>query len=189
MVDLREELLRRLELDQALMRKMFGKRVDPALKEQLDATIRDNTEWLRGVIRQWGWPGRTLVGEDGADAAWLLAQHSDHDPAFQRECLNLLDEAVAQGEASKKVLAYLTDRVQIKERGTQTYGTQFRVPIDDPEGVNQRRKAMGLGSLTAYRMLTPPLFAMTLARRVVMDAWRRGWETARMLWPRSARTS
>jgi hypothetical protein len=41
-----------------------------------------------------------LVGEDGAHAAWLLAQHADRDPAFQRRCLDLLTQAVAGREAS-----------------------------------------------------------------------------------------
>jgi ATP-dependent Clp protease ATP-binding subunit ClpA len=109
-IELREELLRRRELDQAPMRQMHGKPVDPDLVERLNATIHSNTEWLRAVIDEWGWPGRSLVGEDGANAAWLIAQHSDHDPAFQRTCLDHLT-AAARGDASQSNLAYLTDRV------------------------------------------------------------------------------
>ena len=32
-----------------------------------------NLPWLRQVITGVGWPGKSLVGEDGAQAAWLLA--------------------------------------------------------------------------------------------------------------------
>src|SRR3954453_2080197 len=32
---------------------------------------------LAAIIAAVGWPGRSLVGEDGADAAWALAQHAD----------------------------------------------------------------------------------------------------------------
>ena len=145
-MNLREELLRRREREQAPMRQMrVGQPVDPDLTAQLDATTRDNTAWLGGVIQEWGWPGRSLVGDDGADAAWLLAQHSDQDPAFQRT----------------SNLAYLTDRVLLKERGTQVYGTQFTSassgpepqPIEDPGGVDERRAAMGLGPLAEYAEL------------------------------------
>ena len=161
-MDMREELLRRRERDQEPMRQMrVGQSVDPELTAQLDATIRDNTAWLDGVIREWGWPGRSLVGDDGADAAWLLAQHSDHDLAFQRRCLDMLAVAADRGDASRSNLAYLTDRVLLKERGTQVYGTQFTSgasgpepqPIEDPEGVDQRRAAMGLGPLAEYAEL------------------------------------
>ena len=135
--------------------------VDPELTAQLDATIRDNTEWLGGIIQEWGWPGRSLVGDDGADVAWLLAQHSDHDPTLQRRCLDLLAVAADCGDASPSNLAYLTDRVLLKERGTQVYGTQFTSgasgpeprPIEDPEGVDERRAAIGLRPLTEYAEL------------------------------------
>ena len=41
-----------------------------------------------------GWPGRSLVGEQGAMDAWLLAQHADRQPGFQRRALSLLAMAV-----------------------------------------------------------------------------------------------
>src|SRR5439155_1758694 len=66
----------------------------------------------------------SLAGEDGAEAAWLLAQHADRDPAFQRRCLDLLAEAAARGEASWMHVAYLTDRVLLAEGKPQEYGTQ-----------------------------------------------------------------
>ena len=180
-MDLRAELLRRRDLDQEPMRKMVGRVVDQDQRDRLDATIRENTEWLRGVIREQGWPRRSQVGEEGADAAWLLAQHADHDPAFQRECLNLLEMAVAEGEAGKRNLAHLTDRVSVAERGTQVYGTQLTggkgglspPPIEDPEGVNQRRSEMGLGSLGAYQKLMLPVMVLAGARVLATLAWRR----------------
>jgi hypothetical protein len=38
----------------------------------------------RVILSTRGWPGWTLAGEDGAAAAWLLAQHADGDPVRQR---------------------------------------------------------------------------------------------------------
>src|SRR5262249_42523708 len=79
-LELRSELLRR-EADQAPRRKMRpGMPVDRDLWTQMEATQRDNVEWLKQVIADRGWPGRSLVGPDAADAAWLIVQHADHDP-------------------------------------------------------------------------------------------------------------
>jgi hypothetical protein len=86
-------------------------------------------------------------------------QHSDHDPAFQRECLELLGEAVDAGEADASNLAYLTDRVLRAEGRPQRYGTQFGPgpdggfepqPLEDPDRVDERRASVGLGPLEEY---------------------------------------
>jgi hypothetical protein len=71
-------------------------------------TVRDNTARLREIVSARGWPGRSLVGEDGATAAWLLLQHTNsrvttirsaEGDEFCRSCVTLLRETVAQGEA------------------------------------------------------------------------------------------
>ncbi len=99
-----------------------------------------------------------LAGEDGAHAAWLLAQHADSDPAFQRRCLDLLTAAVERGEATIVQQAYLTDRVLLHEGKPQEYGTQAIArdgrfeprKLRDPDHVDQRRASVGLGSLARY---------------------------------------
>jgi hypothetical protein len=116
--DLRAELLRRTVPDQEA-----GWAHDFAAMERADA---DNLPWIRQVIAEHGWPGRSDVGDDGAQAAWLLVQHADADPAFQRGCLGLLTAAVGQGEARRSHLALLTDRVLVAEGQPQEYGTQLR---------------------------------------------------------------
>ena len=148
---LRAELLRRVELDQAARK---ARDVDA-----MRAADSANLPWLKGVIAAHGWPGQSLVGADGAHAAWLLAQHMDADPAFQRQCLDLLTAAVDAGEATVIELAYLTDRVLLHEGQPQVYGTQLTrdasgqmVPCDlrDPDGLDERRAAVGLSPFAEY---------------------------------------
>jgi Family of unknown function (DUF6624) len=121
----------------------------------------DNAAWLKAVIDTRGWPLRSQVGDKGALAAWLLAQHADHDVPFQRRCLVLLQQAVAAGEADPVHLAHLTDRVLRAEGRPQRYGTQFwhgpdgrghltAQPTEDPTRLDERRLTVGLEPLAEY---------------------------------------
>lgn len=109
--ELRQELLRRREVDQAPRRRPLP---NPSI-EEMRAIAAENAEWLKGVIAEHGWLGRRLVGADGADAAWLLVQHVENDIEFQRRCLELIEAAVEVGDASPRNAAYLTDRILIQE--------------------------------------------------------------------------
>jgi RND family efflux transporter MFP subunit len=169
--ELRKELLERVKKDQdvrkavmALMRER--KQDDPdALRKpdepavtQMQKIDRDNTAWLKGIVEAKGWPGKSLVGTDGAQAAWLVVQHADLDRAFQKQCLELIRTAFKKGETTGEQVAYLTDRVRVGEKQKQLYGTQFRVvngkyepqPIEDEEHVDERRKQMGMIPLAEY---------------------------------------
>jgi hypothetical protein len=168
---LRQELLRRMKADQdarkPLALLLAGPKVPDgkALKERAADAFRrmrdgdrDNTERMKKILDRHGWPGRSLVGADGAQAAWLLAQHADHDRPFQRRCLALLREAVKKGEATGAQLAYLTDRLRVADKRRQVYGTQLVVvggkpqpaPIEDEANVDRRRKEVGLPPLAGY---------------------------------------
>jgi hypothetical protein len=100
-----------------------------------------------------------LVGLDGANAAWLLVQHADHDVAFQKDILELMEPLVAQGEAAANDYALLYDRVAINEKRLQRYGSQGRCnaakqwepwPIEDAAQVDKRRADVGLQPLDEY---------------------------------------
>src|SRR5579872_4021954 len=90
---LRQELLRRMREDQDGRKKLIqlmnaqkepGKQKElPEMKAMIEIDKR-NTAWLKEVIDRRGWPGKSLVGADGANAAWLMVQHAVLDRAFQR---------------------------------------------------------------------------------------------------------
>lgn len=166
---LRQELLRRFKEDQDARKKLIpilSGRKGPVKEADLPPELRGleeidkrNTAWLKEVIERKGWPGKSLVGADGANAAWLLVQHADRDRAFQKHCLPLLAEAVKKGEATGAQLAYLTDRVRVGAGQKQVYGTQFHTvggklepqPIEDEANVDKRRQEVGLPTLAEYR--------------------------------------
>jgi hypothetical protein len=145
---LRAELLAMLERDQAGRTGGADPEGDPA-----------RTRRLAEILDEHGWPGRDLVGEDGSEAAWAIAQHSDLDPAFQRRALELLRQAVVAGRASAGDLAYLTDRVATGAGEPQTYGTQVActpdgprpaTPLVDAAAVERLRAEAGLQSYADY---------------------------------------
>lgn len=119
----------------------------------------DRTERLKEIIAEYGWPTVDLVGKDGADAAWTIAQHSDLDPEFQETALELIRAAAEDGQASWGNVAYLEDRVAAAKGEPQTYGTQIgcgpkgpkpATPLKSPERVDELRAKAGLGTLAEY---------------------------------------
>src|SRR5262249_54218490 len=72
------------------------------------AKVHDkNAARLVEILGQHGWPGRSLVGEDGARAAWLVLQHAIGHPGLQRRGLELLRKAAARGEVPAVEVAML----------------------------------------------------------------------------------
>jgi hypothetical protein len=148
--------------------------LDPELRDELVAmmeqdqeertgtgTIEDQprTDRLKEIIEEHGWPGFDLVGVEGEEASWVLAQHADLDPEFQEQALELLRDAVAAGDASPGNLAYLEDRVAVAQGRPQLYGTQMgcrkkgpvpATPIEDPAGLDERRAEAGLPPHAEY---------------------------------------
>lgn len=127
--------------------------------EELDSK---NTQRMKEIIAEIGWPTVSKVGKDISYVAWLLVQHADRDVVFQRHCLDLM-KAEPVDEVNIRNIAYLEDRVCVNEKRPQVYGTQFfdsivdgeKVygprPIGDPEHVEERRKEVGLETLEEYR--------------------------------------
>jgi hypothetical protein len=108
----------------------------------------------------------SLVGRDGAEAAFTLVQHADADHAFQLEMLPLVIQAFAAGGLPAQDYALLQDRVLVGEGKPQIFGTQFRMvgqdlvphPIEDEANVDRRRAEVGLPSLAEYLAIAKQAF-------------------------------
>lgn len=147
------ELLKMAEEDQKMR---LGLKDGGEWDHNLDSR---NTERMKVIISEIGWPNTSKVGKEASHMAWLLAQHADHDPAFQRKCLELIKNEPSVGMDLRDI-GYLEDRVRVNTQNLQLYGTQFYTneegtfgprPIEDPEHLNERREAILLGPFEEYR--------------------------------------
>jgi hypothetical protein len=146
---LHDELIAMLERDQAGRTGGTDTEGDGARTERLKEILAENC-----------WPSFDLVGEDGEDAAWAIAQHSDQDPEFQAQALVLLADAVAAGQGSPGNLAYLSDRIAAGSDQPQQYGTQMGCdesgtpqlaePHASIDEIEANRAAIGMPPLTDY---------------------------------------
>lgn len=123
---------------------------------EMEQVHLEHAEQLAEIVDAWGWPGRSRAGDDGCAAAFLLAVHAISRPDLQHRWLPLLEAAAADGEVPRRQPAMLEDRIRFHEGRPQRFGTVFDwdknselTPgaIEDPERVDERRRAVGLGPL------------------------------------------
>lgn len=119
------------------------------------------------ILDKYGWLGYKKIGVVGSRAIFLTIQHAGL--ATQEKYLPILKEAVLSKNALPDQLALLEDRVTLREKNYQLYGTQLMYdsknkkywlqPIIDADYVIDRRKAIGLDSATFQNYLN--LFHVT----------------------------
>lgn len=115
-------------------------------------TDTSDTRWVKKIIASYGYPGKSLVGDSSSSVAWSVLQHSNQIAAY----LPVVKKAAKEGELDKIYSALMEDRVLMYAKKPQIYGTQggykkFKsgkseniiYPIQDPAGVNERRKKAG----------------------------------------------
>lgn len=102
--ELRGELLRMKDADQAVRDLPLTTEGEERVLSAVDAV---HTARLKAIVAARGWPTLARVGEDAADAAWLLAQHADKDPAFQRSVAEAMEPLVATGRVRAFSYVYL----------------------------------------------------------------------------------
>ncbi len=125
---------------------------------QLLRTDSTNQVRMKAILKQYGYPGKTLVGTPTNEAAWFVIQHSANIESY----LPLIKKAANKGELPFYLYAQMLDRQLMRDGREQRYGTQamgynvlntatgrreaqppFIWPIEDAAGVNERRKKAG----------------------------------------------
>jgi len=150
---------------------------------RMEAIHINNAARLRELIDQHGWPAEDIAGKDGAEAAWLIAQHAVGEPDFQRQVLRLVTECATAGRIPAWHVAYLEDRIAMYEGRPQRYGSQwFDDPRDgrtrpwklsDPERVNEFRASVGLPKLHPIPEPGPDL---PEEQRIAIEENQRWWK-------------
>lgn len=194
--ELRNEILSMAEEDRSVRDALAedGSLFD-GYHPKMEDVHKRNAARLAAIIDEHGWPGRSMVGEDGTEAAWRIVQHSIGDTELQRRCLSLIKDAASSNESPSWQIAYLEDRIRSFEGRPQLYGTQYDwdergemspyPEIEDPQHVDERRLAAGLTSLAENTRCMREGVAGTKERppddlqkrREEMDKWAKsvGW--------------
>ena len=169
--DLRSELLHMVQEDQKIRNEMIKKgAAQPSedMRARIDAIDQRNTLRMKTIIKEHGWPGASLVGWDGSDAAFVIVQHSDHQT--QKELLPLLQKEFRKGNLSGPNYALFTDRVLAESGKPQIYGSRARpiaewkagepvfYPIEDENNVDKRREEVGLSTMADYRKFLKEMY-------------------------------
>ena len=125
-----------------------ARRWDPSVDER-------NTRRMRAIVSEIGWPTTSKVGAQAEHMAWLLVQHAELE--FQKECFALMAREPVD-EVCVRHLAYLEDRIRVREGLPQRYGTQLQLggdgweplPTLDSEDLDARRQSVGLEPIAEY---------------------------------------
>lgn len=100
------------------------------------------------IIANYGWLGKSQIGEVANSTLFQIIQHAG-DNSIREKYYPLLEESVKNGESNRTNLATMKDRILINNGEKQLYGTQSGsdgklLPLEDPKGVNKRRRKVEL---------------------------------------------
>ena len=172
--NLKSELDEILRLDQSF-RMLFDNNISLAKKDSLLQSLNIEKEdfqkksWglvleqdsinmkkVELIIAEYGYPGKSLVGEGTNKSAWYVIQHSNKIAKY----LPIIKDAANKKEIPFKNYAMMLDRSLVDNKEEQIYGTQgygsfylnsegkeefidFIWPVKNPEKVNELRKKVG----------------------------------------------
>lgn len=150
------------DIDQHVIKRASNQSDNMKIKEYMQNIFIKNEDELKKILKVHGWVTISKFGKKADHEAWLIVQHSDHDPEFQSSIAFLLENLAKIGETDIKNYAYLYDRTALKYQHLglkQKYGTQFTVNGNDIalqpyegtiEELKTRRNEINLEPLERY---------------------------------------
>ena len=78
---------------------------------------------LEEIISKYGWPEKSFVGAKGNNTVWLVIQHADLP--VQLKYLPIHEHSIEIGESKAFDLAFLKDRIFMRQDKKQLYGSQI----------------------------------------------------------------
>jgi hypothetical protein len=117
-----------------------------------------NLRKITTILDKYGWLKSSEVGEKANTSIFGVIQHADLKT--QQKYRPLLEKAFNEGNLPRNYYAQFEDRLKYRETKEQIYGTQygtkpnskeiFILPLIDPDNVDKRRLAIGLGHIDSY---------------------------------------
>jgi hypothetical protein len=95
-----------------------------------DSTYTSNKTRVEKMFNQYGFLGYEEIGKDGSNIFWLIVQHSDKYPDFQKKILVAMDKQVNKKNTNATNYAFLYDRVQVNAGLKQKFGTQVTYDVN-----------------------------------------------------------
>ena len=167
-----DQAIRSLFSDRAEVQNHFGDETEfqsfqDGIGDRMGKVDEFNTGQIKAMLTDRSWFRDHLDGDRASSLGWLIVQHADRDPEFQKSALKLMESEFETPGFSKSNYAYLYDRVQAawsRQQDTnsnkQRYGTQGRctgvgvwepLPLEDPDNIDKIRAEVGLGSMAEYK--------------------------------------
>jgi hypothetical protein len=145
---------------------------DTAFLGRMARTDSAHSRRLKALVEAHGWPNTRAVGEEAAEGAFLVVQHTPFE-AWQRAMLPHVEAGVRAGVLDPQDYALLYDRVQVHLGLPQRYGTQLNAdgdgvwhlqPLEDTARVDSLREDLGLPPLEVYLQVVEDAFGMKVER-------------------------
>jgi len=157
-IKIKDQFLRKLlpcvESEYALNSKEYGMYWE-LIKEQDSINLVVITE----LIKKHGWLGKSEIGSEANQAQWYVIQHTS-SLEEQKKYIPMIKSSVLKGETVGSNLAFLIDRILLKEGKKQLYGSQIHKdpetgelslnPIEDIENLNMRRAELKMEPYEIY---------------------------------------
>jgi transposase-like protein len=145
-----DSLLTYYSKDVAGFNRVFKDSLLGGLQKKIDLK---NQIFVDSIVNLYGWLSFEQVGESGTTGLWAIAQHADLK--YQKKCLPYVKKAAKEGKILYKNYAFLQDRVLVRQKKKQIYGTQYHINEGKSElaatkrmkKLDNRRLKVGLGPL------------------------------------------
>jgi hypothetical protein len=142
----------------AALYQVSNPKLEAFLGRKQNAIDSSNLVRVEAILKQYGYPGKTLVGTPTNETVFFVLQHS---PKI-KQYVATVEQAARKGELPFRRYAMMQDRLLMQEEKEQLYGTQvygfmtnnpqtgkpewqmFVWPIKNPKTINKRRRRAGL---------------------------------------------
>ncbi|QIH39233.1 hypothetical protein G7A72_10615 [Flavobacterium sp. Sr18] len=125
-----------------------------------DSVFTKNKNRVEYLFKKYGYLGINEIGKNASNDFWILVQHSDKFPEFQKNVLKSMKKELKKGNANPDNYALLLDRVNVNSGEKQNFGTQVnyrlngqakpKIGLIDSLNIDKRRIEYGLKPLKDY---------------------------------------